>query len=301
MNDVAIHKPVMPAEVIEHLNIRPGLVYVDGTLGGAGHSSMILDKLRDTGHLYSFDQDQSAISLHQEKADSLNNWTLVNENFAEINNYFLQEQIKISGGLLLDLGLSSIQLDNPERGFSFNSESELDMRLNPTGDLRAEDIVNKYKEKELADIIYQFGEERRSREIAREIVAKRPFHTCKELGDLIKNIYARRSKGKTFKVHPATKTFQALRIAVNMELDVLERVLNLDPDVFEEGARIVVISFHSLEDRIVKNIFRNYRQVINGIKLEILTKKPLTAKEEELEHNIRSRSAKLRAAIVCKK
>jgi 16S rRNA (cytosine1402-N4)-methyltransferase len=301
MTGIAIHKPVMPKEVLEYLDIRPGLVYVDGTLGGAGHSSMILEKLGSTGHLYSFDQDQSAIDLHQDKANSIENWTLINKNFAEINNHFLSHGLKITGGLLLDLGLSSIQLDNPERGFSFNSDSELDMRLNPEGDIKAQDIVNKYKEKEIADIIFEFGEERRSREIAREIIAKRPFHNCKELGDLIKNIYARRSNGKTFKVHPATKTFQALRIAVNMELDVLKQVLNLDPDVFETGSRIVVISFHSLEDRIVKNFFRDFKQGNNGIKLEILTKKPLLASEEELEYNMRSRSAKLRAAVVYKK
>jgi 16S rRNA (cytosine1402-N4)-methyltransferase len=301
MTGIAIHKPVMPREVLEYLDIRPGLVYVDGTLGGAGHSSMILEKLGSTGHLYSFDQDQSAIDLHQDKANSIENWTLINKNFAEINNHFLSHGLKITGGLLLDLGLSSIQLDNLERGFSFNSDSELDMRLNPEGDIKAQDIVNKYKEKEIADIIFEFGEERRSREIAREIIAKRPFQSCKELGDLIKNIYARRSNGKTFKVHPATKTFQALRIAVNMELDVLKQVLNLDPDVFETGSRIVVISFHSLEDRIVKNIFRDFKQGNNGIKLEILTKKPLLASEEELEYNIRSRSAKLRAAAVYKK
>ena len=292
------HISVMPNETLELLEIKPGLVYIDGTLGGAGHSGMILEKLNGTGHLYSFDQDSEAIALHQDQADKLNNWTLVHRNFAEINKYCLENDIRITGGILLDLGLSSIQLDDLARGFSFNSESALDMRLNPEADLMAEDIVNKYKEKELADIIYQFGEERKSREIAKMIVAKRPFNTCKELGDLIKNIYARKSNGKTFRVHPATKTFQALRIAVNSELEVLSQALDFNPEVYAEGARIVVISFHSLEDRIVKNIFREFKMGKNGLKLEVLTKKPLIAQDEETDGNARSRSAKLRAGII---
>ena len=172
------------------------------------------------------------------------------------------------------------------------------MRLNPETDITAEYIVNKYKEKEIADIIYQFGEDRSSRIIAKRIIEERPFHTCKELGDLIKKIYAKGSNGKTFRIHPATKTFQALRIAVNSELDVLSEVLDFSPEVYAEGARIVVISFHSLEDRIVKNIFREYKAGKNGIKLEILTKKPLIATEEETDMNLRSRSAKLRAGNI---
>lgn len=287
----------MPNECLELLDIQEGKVYVDGTLGGAGHSKMILEKLAGTGHLYSFDQDIEVIKKHSEEAAKHPNWTLVHRNFAEVNDYCLENNIKITGGILLDLGLSSIQLDDPERGFSFNAETPLDMRLNPEADLMAEDIVNTWKEKEIADTIYQFGEERKSRLIAKEIVLKRPFQTCKQLGDLIKNIYARGANGKTFRVHPATKTFQALRIAVNSELDVLEEVLKLDPEVYEAGARIVVISFHSLEDRIVKNIFRDYKQ---EKKLEILTKKPLIATEEETDVNMRSRSAKLRAGEVKK-
>jgi len=285
----------MPKETLELLNIKPGLVYVDGTLGGAGHSKLILEKLGDSGHLYSFDQDIEVINKHSEEAAKHKNWTLVHRNFAEVNDYFKENEIKITGGILLDLGLSSIQLDDPERGFSFKAETPLDMRLNPEADLTAEFIVNKYKEKEIADIIYQFGEDRSSRIIAKRIIEKRPFHTCKELGDLIKSIYAKGSNGKTFRVHPATKTFQALRIAVNSELDVLKEVLDLDPEIYEIGARIVVISFHSLEDRIVKNIFREYKM---NKKLEILTKKPLIATDEETDMNMRSRSAKLRAGVI---
>lgn len=296
----------MPKEVLEYLQVEPGKVYIDGTLGGAGHSRMILEKLKGTGHLYSFDQDievieriseQYEMDCHDSQSGSRNdsNWTLVHRNFAQINNYCKNNSIKITGGLLLDLGLSSIQLDDPARGLSFNSEAPLDMRLNPEAELTAADIVNGYKEKELADLIYNYGEERKSRVIAKAILENRPFNSCKQLGDLIKRIYAKASSGKTFRVHPATKTFQALRIAVNAELDVLEQVLDLNPEVYEPGARIVVISFHSLEDRIVKNIFRAYKQ---EKRLEILTKKPLTASDKELEDNLRSRSAKLRAGVL---
>ena len=286
----------MPEETLDLLNVKPGLVYIDGTLGAAGHSKLILEKLKGTGHLYSFDQDAEAIELQKKDAMKYKNWTLVHKNFAEIYEYCKEKKIKITGGILLDLGLSSIQLDNRDRGFSFHSETALDMRLDPSQELMAENIVNQYKEKEIADIIYKFGEERRSREIAKIIVSKRPFHSCKELGDLIKNIYARKANGKTFRIHPATKTFQALRIAVNNELNVLEKVLDFNPEFYEEGARIVVISFHSLEDRIVKKIFKASKH-----KLKILTKKPLIASEKETKINPRSRSAKLRAGVIIKK
>ncbi len=289
-----MHIPVLAKEILEMLAIEPNKSYVDGTLGGAGHSKLILEKLT-SGSLYSFDQDHEVIDRLKDEAKPHKNWNLVHSNFSEIWEYCQQHNIKINGGILLDLGLSSIQLDDPRRGFSFQHDSDLDMRLNPEADLSADDIVNNYSEKDLANIIYEYGEERKSRVIASAIVKNRPINSTLKLANLIKTIYARGSHGKTFRIHPATQTFQALRIAVNQELDVLKQVLEIDFDVLEPGAIIAVISFHSLEDRIVKNAFRAYAQ--EG-KLEILTKKPLTATEEECHDNPRSRSAKLRVARV---
>ncbi len=286
------HIPVLAKEVIDGLNIEKNKVYVDGTLGGAGHSKLILEQLSGTGTLLSFDQDGGVIEKQEEENQKFSNWTLVHDNFEAIADYCKENDIKIDGGLLLDLGLSSIQLDDPERGFSFFSEGPLDMRLNPDAQLDAETVVNKYNEKELADIIFEYGEERKSRQIASAIVRRRPISTCNELAKIIESCYARSYKKNYFKTHPATKTFQALRIYVNRELKVLEEVLKLDPEVYIPGARIAIISFHSLEDRIVKNAFRD------NMRLKILSKKPIEASEEEMKLNPRSRSAKLRIAEV---
>ena len=284
------HKPVMPQEVLSLFNLRTGLNYIDGTTGGAGHSRMILDILGDSGHLYSFDQDEEVIN--RLLGHSLKNWTLVNENFSEIYNYCKENQIEINGGILLDLGLSSIQLDDPERALNFDSEYEPDMRLDRRLSLTASQVINKYQEKVLADIIYQYGEENKSRQVAKAIVGARPIRSCRQLAELIKGLFIKSAHGKTFRIHPATKTFQALRIFVNRELDVLEKVLKPDLEVLKPGSIIVVISFHSLEDRIVKNAFRSLKA---AGKAKILTPKPLIASEEEITENPRSRSAKLRA------
>ncbi len=286
------HIPVLAKEVIEGLKIEAGKVYIDGTLGGAGHSKLILEQLAGTGHLYSFDQDGGVIEKQEEENKKFPNWTLVHDNFEAIVDYCKENDIKIDGGILLDLGLSSIQLDDPERGFSFFSEGRLDMRLNPDAQLDAETVVNKYNEKQLADIIFEYGEERKSRQIAAAIIRRRPISTCQELAKIIESCYARSYKKNYFKTHPATKTFQALRIYVNRELKVLEEVLKLDPEVYLPGARIAIISFHSLEDRIVKNAFRD------NMRLKILSKKPIEASDEEMKLNPRSRSAKLRIAEV---
>ena len=282
-------------EVIEGLAIEPEKTYFDGTLGAAGHSKAILEKLNNNGRLISFDQDPAVIARISKEKQS-DNWALENKNFQELWDYCRAENISIDGGILLDLGLSSIQLDDPERGFSFNAETRLDMRMDTDLETDAHDVINTFSEKELADILYIYGEERRSRVIAKSIVEKRPVNTCSELAEIIKSIYVRSSsRKKTFKTHPATKSFQALRIYVNKELDVLEKVLDFDFEHLKPGARIAIISFHSLEDRIVKNAFRNYKQ--EG-KLKLITKKPLMATDEELEVNARSRSAKLRLAQV---
>lgn len=285
----------MLPEVLEHLDIKPDKSYFDGTLGAAGHSKAILEKLNKSGKLISFDQDPAVIERIS-KENNAKNWFLENRNFAGLWDYCREQDIKITGGILLDLGLSSIQLDDPERGFSFNAETRLDMRMDTDLEIDAHDVVNTFSEKDIADILFQYAEERKSRVIAKSIMENRPINSCKELAEIIKRIYVRNSSRKTsFKTHPATKSFQALRIFVNKELEVLEKVLDFDFDHLEAGTRIAVISFHSLEDRIVKNALRNYKQ--EG-KLKLITKKPLIASDEELEVNMRSRSAKLRVAEI---
>ena len=261
---------------------------------------MILSNLGQGGHLYSFDQDINAIKRYELEAKQHHNWTLVHRNFAEIWNFCEEKQIKINGGIVMDLGLSSIQLDDPSRGFSFQQEAELDMRLNPDAELRASDIINRYKESEIADILYKYGEERLSRHIAKAIINRRPINSTSELADLITKIYGRKTPKKHWKIHPATKSFQALRIYVNKELEALEQAL--DPlmlsKYLEPGAKVAAISFHSLEDRIVKNAFRELlRSSKSGrsqAQVWTSSKKPLIASPEEIRLNPRSRSAKMR-------
>ncbi len=291
-----VHIPVLADEVIEYLNIQTGKIYFDGTLGAAGHSRMILGRLNGTGHLYSWDQDRNVIEQLQRIDNQPKNWTLVNANFEHIKDFCLEHNIKIDGGILLDLGFSSLQMDDPSRGLSFQAEGPLDMRLDPSSELTAEFIVNKYRENELADIIYQYGEERLSRQIAAAIVRARPIYSTTKLAEVIKGIYIKGAHGKTFRINPATRTFQALRIAVNRELEVLENFLKINREIFSPGARIAIISFHSLEDRIVKNAFRKLAR--EDKILEILTPKPISATEAEIEQNPRSRSAKLRVAMI---
>ncbi len=289
------HISVLLNEVLENLAIDENKTYFDGTLGAAGHSRAILEKLNTDGRLVSFDQDPEVIARIT-KTKPGKNWVLENKNFREIWDYCSQEKIIIDGGILLDLGLSSIQLDDPDRGFSFYAETPLDMRMDTDLEINAADVVNKFSEKEIADILFIYGEEKKSRVIAKSIMGNRPINSCKELAEIIKKIYVKGSSRKmSFKTHPATKSFQALRIYVNKELQVLEDVLKLDFNHLKKGARIAIISFHSLEDRIVKNAFRNYKQ--EG-KLQLISKKPITASAQELDVNARSRSAKLRVAEV---
>lgn len=287
------HLSVLPVECLEGLAVEPGKTYIDGTLGAAGHSKMILEALKGQGHLFSFDQDSEVITRIEKEAQDYDNWTLVHDNFSQLKELCQEKNLKIDGGILLDLGFSSIQMDDHRRGFSFDSDSPLDMRLDPSLELSAEDIVNRYQEKALADIIYEYGEERKSRQIAALIVKNRPFKSCRELADQIKSYAARGANGKTFRIHPATKTFQALRIFVNSELLVLKKILADLQEIGMPGTRVAIISFHSLEDRIVKN---HFREMAKEDKLKIITKKPLVACDEELDLNPRSRSAKLRIA-----
>ena len=285
------HIAVMPSETLTGLDVQEGLIYFDCTLGGAGHSKMILEQLNGTGHLYSFDQDINVIQSHKEEATKYENWTLVHSNFENIPEYCKENNIEITGGLLMDLGLSSIQLDNPERGFSYQHESQLDMRMDTDLEISAYEVINHFKEKEIADIFYNYSEERLSRQIASKIIEKRPIETNKELADLIKEIYWKRYH-KHSKTHPATKCFQALRIYVNRELEVLENLLEAIPGLLSENAKVVIISFHSLEDRVAKLFFKKKS---DDYKFELDFKKPLEASREEMKVNSRSRCAKLRA------
>ncbi len=291
------HIAVMPNETLSELKVQEGLVYFDCTLGAAGHSKMILEKLNGTGHLYSFDQDINVINQHQAEADKYENWTLVHSNFENIPKFCSENNIKITGGLLMDLGLSSIQLDDPERGFSYQHDTKLDMRMDTNLEISAYEVINHFKEKEIADIFYNYAEERLSRQIASKIIESRPIETSQELADLIKDIYWRRYHKKS-KTHPATKCFQALRIYVNRELEVLENLLDSIPEILEEEARVVIISFHSLEDRFAKLFFKKKD---DDYKFELPFKKPLEASREEFKENSRSRCAKLRAGIFRRK
>jgi 16S rRNA (cytosine1402-N4)-methyltransferase len=288
------HVPVLLKEAIEFLAVRRGGTYIDATVGLGGHSLEIARCLGAPGHLIGLDKDPAA--LDEARARLMNpggeDWpevSLLQGSFAEMGERF---QAASADGILADLGVSSLQLDTPARGFSFQAEGPLDMRMNPQSGPTAEQVVNRFGERELADLIYEFGEERRSRRIARAIVRSRPILTTAQLAAVI-SAAARPMNQAERRIHPATKTFQALRIFVNHELDDLQELLKAAPRVLKRGGRIVIISFHSLEDRIVKDAFRE------GVKqghYRLLMKKPVTAGKEEMDRNPRSRSAKMRAA-----
>jgi 16S rRNA (cytosine1402-N4)-methyltransferase len=294
------HVPVLLKEAIDFLAVKRGGTYLDATVGLGGHSYEIARRLGAPGHLIGFDKDPGALEvargrLQQTGEDarhSTGDWptiTLMHGSFADLAN---DQQPATIDGLLADLGVSSLQLGDPARGFSFQAEGPLDMRMNPMSGETAEQVVNHMDERELADVIYEFGEERRSRRIARAIVRSRPIRTTQQLVEVV-SAAARSMNRKHERIHPATRTFQALRIFVNRELDDLQALLKVAPGVLKPGGRLVVISFHSLEDRIVKDALRE------GAKqgwYRLLTKKPVTASEEEIDRNPRSRSAKMRAA-----
>ena len=287
------HVPVLLKEAIDFLAIRRGGTYIDATVGLGGHSYEIARRLGAPGHLIGLDKDPAALNVARARlavGEQQTDWpevTLLHRSFAEIAN---DQRPATIDGLLADLGVSSLQFGDPARGFSFQAEGPLDMRMNPQAELTAEQVVNQADEVTLANLIYEFGEERRSRRIARAIVRSRPIRTTAQLADVI-SAAARPMKHE--RIHPATRTFQALRIFVNRELDDLRVLLEAAPQLLKPGGRLVIISFHSLEDRIVKDAFRD------GVKqghYRLLTKKPVTATDEEVDRNPRSRSAKLRAA-----
>jgi 16S rRNA (cytosine1402-N4)-methyltransferase len=282
-------------ESLEYLNVRPGGVIVDATLGLGGHSSAIARRLGAAGRLICFDRDPEAMAkakarleeLAAELGSEMPEVVYEPRAFSEVAEAIKPGRID---GLLADFGVSSLQLDEAHRGFSFRSDGPLDMRMDTRSGETAGQVVNQEDENELADLIYEFGEERRSRRIARAIVRARPISTTAELAQVI-SAAAPAMKGD--KIHPATRTFQALRIRVNDEMGEIRSLLESAPSLLKPGGRLVLISFHSLEDRQVKDAFREAGR--NGI-LEVLTKKPVVASEQEQLRNPRSRSAKLRAA-----
>ncbi len=289
------HVPVLWNEAIEYLAVRRGGVYVDCTLGYAGHAMAIARALGGKGHLIGFDRDPEALALARTRLDALGaelgeampKFTLHHAEFSQLADFVEPASVD---GVLADFGTSSMHLDQAERGFSFQADGPLDMRMNPTHGETAEQVVNQADENDLANLIYEFGEERRSRRIARAIVRARPIHTTAELARVVK---AAAPTMKGDKIHPATRTFQALRIHVNGELDEIKALLESAPTRLRLGGRLVLISFHSLEDRLVKDAMRDGRET--G-RLDVLTRKPVTASDDELRRNPRSRSAKLRAA-----
>ena len=289
------HVPVLLDEALEYLNVRSGGVYVDATLGLAGHSAAIAKRLGGKGRLICFDRDPQAmeaarVRLEEVKAElgaEMPEVVYVAKAFSEAASELKPGSVD---GLLADFGVSSLQLDEAHRGFSFRSEGPLDMRMDTRSGETAGQVVNQEDENELADLIYEFGEERRSRRIARAIVRARPISTTAELARII-SAEAPSMKGE--KIHPATRTFQALRIRVNNELGEIESLLKSAPSLLKPGGRLVLISFHSLEDRLVKDAFREAGR--NKV-FEVLTKKPVAAGRQEEMRNPRSRSAKLRAA-----
>jgi len=289
------HVPVLLQQAIRFLNVRPGGVYVDATLGFAGHASAIARLAGASGRLICFDRDPGAMALARERLAALRgelSAAMPPVDFHDVEFSRAAEFLEPGSvdGLLADFGASSMHFDEAQRGFSFQAEGPLDMRMNPRQGLTAAQVVNHFGEKELADLIYEFGEERRSRRIARAIVRGRPITTTAELARVVA---AAAPAMKSERIHAATRTFQALRIYVNAELDEIDALLNAAPGLLKPGGRLVVISFHSLEDRRAKDALREGAQ--QGI-YEILTRKPVTADVEETDRNPRARSAKLRAA-----
>ncbi|MCX4365752.1 MAG: 16S rRNA (cytosine(1402)-N(4))-methyltransferase RsmH [Bacilli bacterium] len=300
---MSMHKSVLLEETIDNLNVRPDGIYVDCTLGYGGHSEQILKRLT-TGHLYAFEQDQEAIDYSQERLklyrDKLD---IIKSNFVNLQSELESRNVKTVDGIIFDLGFSSPQIDDPKRGFSFMQDAKLDMRMDREQKISAYEVVNNYKQDELMEIFYKYAEEKYSRVIAKNIVAARPISRTLELVDVIKKSVPVKY---ALTRHPERVIFQAIRIEVNRELKVLESVLPDAIDLLNESGRICVITFHSLEDRIVKQTFKKYSEInslVKGLpvipdeykpKIKLINKKPILPSNEETLENSRSKSAKLR-------
>lgn len=301
------HISVLLNESVDALNIKPDGIYADGTMGGGGHSSLIVSRLSEKGRLIGIDRDTEALSASRERLSAYSNVTYVHDNYKNIRNILDSEGIEKIDGAVLDLGVSSYQLDCAERGFSYMEDAPLDMRMNRDGGISAYDVINTYSERELSDIFFAYGEEKFSRKIARIIVERRqtkPIGTTLELVDIIKAAIPEKFRQKGS--HPAKRVFQAVRIEVNGELEDLRGAIDAFFDSLSSGARLAVITFHSLEDRIVKTAFNDYAKGCtcpkdfpicvcgNKPKGKVITRKPLLPTAEECESNKRSKSAKLR-------
>ncbi len=301
------HISVLLNECIEGLNIKEDGIYVDGTLGGAGHSSEIVKNLCERGRLIGIDQDKDALKAAKEKLKDYNNVTFVHSNFYNIENILHDLNIVGVDGILMDLGVSSYQLDNGERGFSYMQDAPLDMRMNRENSLSAYEVINSYSEEDLFRIIKDYGEEKFAKRIANFIINKRKeknIESTLELVDVIKAAIP--AKARREGPHPAKRTFQAIRIEVNKELEIIEKTIRDGVEKLNVGGRMAIITFHSLEDRIVKTVYKNLANpctcpssfpvcVCNKKPIvKIITRKPIEASKEELDYNPRSRSAKLR-------
>lgn len=302
------HVSVLLHETVDSLNVKPDGIYVDGTLGRAGHAKYLISKLT-TGHLYAFDKDEQALEESKTNLEGyLDKITMIHADFSSMKEELNKLGIEKVDGIMMDLGVSSPQFDDSERGFSYRFDARLDMRMNQEQDLDAEKVVNTYSEKELIRILREYGEERYAMSIAKAIVKKRaikPIHTTFELVDVIKSALPAKELRK--KGHPAKQTFQAIRIEVNGELGALQRGLQEALDLLDLNGRCAVITFHSLEDRIVKNTFKDYSSApfvepriplkveqMEQASFQLINRKPILATQEELNENNRSHSAKLR-------
>lgn len=307
-----MHRPVLYHEIITALRPKQGGIYIDGTIGAGGHAWGILKASEPDGRLLGMDVDPQALDLARERLSPFGQRAIV----VRASYTTMAEQLEILGweavdGIVFDLGLSSMQLNSPQRGFSFRSDAPLDMRYDPDSPVRAVELVNRLPEKDLADLLFRYGEERRSRQVARAIVKARPINTTLQLADIVTRVIlsGRWKRAGRQKLHPATRTFQALRIAVNQELDAVKNVLPQAVAALGSGGRIGVISFHSLEDRIVKQYFRRESQAClcpprqpicscgHSAVLREITRRPLRPQEGEIADNPRSRSARLRVAV----
>ena len=299
------HIPVLYYETLDNLVVNPDGIYIDCTLGGGSHSEGILERLSDKGLLISIDQDTNAIEYSKKRLEKFGSkWKVFKGNFENIDTIAYMAGVDKVDGILMDIGVSSKQLDDPDRGFSYRYDVKLDMRMNTEQKISAYDVVNTYSEEQLSKIIFEYGEERHARKIAKLIVEERkssPIEKTSDLIALIKRAYPERASK-----HPAKKTFQAIRIEVNRELEVLENAMSKAVELLKVGGRLAIITFHSLEDRIVKNTFKDLATackcpkdipicVCGGVKkFEIITKKPIIPIDDELKNNNRAHSSKLR-------
>ena len=290
-----IHLPVMLAEAMNYLNINPGMAIVDCTVGTGGHAEAILERLQSKGRLIAIDRDKESLTIAQNRLERFGALTtFIHNDFRNLNNILDNLKIHSVDGIFFDLGLSSYQLESPERGFSIKADAPLDMRMDRTSYISAYDLVNFLSEKEISSILKNFGQERWHNRIARWLIKERfrhPISSTAELSTIVlKSIPYQKGY---WRIHPATRTFQAFRIAVNRELESLQESLDKAVGLLKKGGRICVISFHSLEDRIAKHGFRKF--AAEGI-IKVLTPKPVMATQKEVSDNLRSRSAKMRAA-----